>query len=55
MKPVTEMPAAGWSATETAIDSAMSESPMMAEAYEPSVFCFNVCSTGLAVFFRSVG
>lgn len=37
VKPVTEMSAAGWSAAEATIDSAMSESPMMAETYDPSV------------------
>ena len=25
------------------------------ESFIPDVFCFNVCSTGSAVFFRSVG
>ena len=25
------------------------------ESYRPYLFCFNVCSTGSAVFFRSVG
>ena len=37
VKPVTEMSAAGWPAAEAAIDLATSESPMMAETYDPSV------------------
>lgn len=36
-------------------DMTTKELIIMADPNRPRLFCFNVCSTGSAVFFRSVG
>ena len=42
-------------ATELANREASKRARLMRQARFPVLFCFNVCSTGSAVFFRSVG